>query len=202
MGTPYLKRVNTPVLSTLRTSFPPVVVTTIPPLFPPLCQPRDEERDQREGCHYSCGPARAGRPTHQRAPLLLGVQKQPVTDAAKAFITIKRIICRRGKSLPHNVAKGESEKNWDEARSRSQYVETGISIPIILLTLLLFVTQPFLFHHLCLAPQLLSNLNQSLQPAVGLNESVSSHRQMSTNPDTHFSRYLSNVIQSFAYTST
>jgi len=48
-------------------------------------------------------------------PLLLGVQKQLVTDSAKAFITIERIICRRGKPLPHNVTKGESEKNWDEA---------------------------------------------------------------------------------------
>jgi len=81
---------------------------------------------------------------------------EPTTDTTKTSITIKRIICRRWISLPHSVTKDKRERNWDECRSRSWCVE---EVPLIVhLTLLLFILHPFLFYHLCLAPQLLSNL--------------------------------------------
>ena len=59
--------------------------------------------------------ALAGGSTHKRAALLLGVQNQLTTDAAQTSITIKRIICRRGNSIPHNVMEDKSEGHWDEA---------------------------------------------------------------------------------------
>ena len=123
-------------------------------------------------------PALAGGSIHQRAALLLGVQNQLVTGAAQTSTTIKRIICSRGKFLPPNMAKDRSEMNKDDCRSRSRREEKGIFHPsIIHMTLLLFALHPFLFYHLCLAPQLLSNRKQSLQSTVrlGLVEAVSSH---------------------------